>query len=110
MAGLIKDGCMKSLSRCHLSSKNPRTIKPGTTSDAMIMNVDFAPTLLDMGWNRNPIGDAGKSFKGTFEDDEKSLRKSVYYHYYEYPIWHQVQPHYGIRTDRYKLILLLLNG
>ena len=42
--------------------KNPRTIKPGTTSDAMIMNVDFTLTLLDMGWNRNPIGDAGKKF------------------------------------------------
>ena len=31
-------------------------------------------------------------------------RESVYYHYYEYPLWHQVQPHYGIRTERYKLI------
>ena len=31
-------------------------------------------------------------------------RKSVYYHYYEYPIWHKVQPHYGIKTDRYKLM------
>jgi arylsulfatase A-like enzyme len=28
----------------------------------------------------------------------------MYYHYYEYPFWHHVQPHYGIRTDRYKLI------
>ena len=28
----------------------------------------------------------------------------MYYHYYEYPYWHNVQPHYGIRTDRYKLI------
>ena len=84
--------------------KNPRTIKPGTTSDAMIMNVDFAPTLLDMAGIEIPSEMQVKSFKGTFEDDEKSSRKSVYYHYYEYPIWHQVQPHYGIRTDRYKLM------
>ena len=28
----------------------------------------------------------------------------MYYHYYEYPYYHHVQPHYGIRTDRYKLI------
>ena len=28
----------------------------------------------------------------------------MYYHYYEYPFWHHVQPHYGIRTERYKLI------
>ena len=32
-------------------------------------------------------------------------RKSMYYHYYEYPQgWHFVKRHYGIRTDRYKLI------
>ena len=28
----------------------------------------------------------------------------MYYHYYEYPYYHHVQPHYGIRNDRYKLI------
>jgi len=36
---------------------------------------------------------------------EKEWRKSVYYHYYEFPYgWHNVKKHYGIRTDRYKLI------
>ena len=28
----------------------------------------------------------------------------MYYHYYEYPYYHHVQPHYGIRTEGYKLI------
>ena len=28
----------------------------------------------------------------------------MYYHYYEYPFYHHVQPHYGIRNERYKLI------
>ena len=28
----------------------------------------------------------------------------MYYHYYEYPYYHHVQPHYGIRNKRYKLI------
>jgi arylsulfatase A-like enzyme len=31
-------------------------------------------------------------------------RRSFYYHYYEYPGWHCVRRHYGVRTDRYKLI------
>ena len=84
--------------------KNPKIIKAGTSSDAMIMNVDFAPTLLDMAGLEIPSEMQGKSFKGTFEGEEKSQRKSVYYHYYEYPIWHKVQPHYGIKTDRYKLM------
>ena len=84
--------------------KNPRIIEAGTTSDAMVMNVDFAPTLLDMAGLEIPSEMQGKSFKGVFEGDEKNKRKSVYYHYYEYPIWHKVQPHYGIKTDRYKLM------
>ena len=84
--------------------KNPRTIKPGTTSDAMVMNVDFAPTLLDMAGLEIPSEMQGKSFKGAFEGELKNERKSVYYHYYEWPIWHKVQPHYGVRTDRYKLM------
>ena len=28
----------------------------------------------------------------------------MYYRYYHYPQDHRVQPHYGIRTERYKLI------
>ena len=84
--------------------KNPRTIEAGTTSDAMVMNVDFAPTLLDMAGLDIPAQMQGKSFKGAFEGDDKNKRKSVYYHYYEYPIWHKVQPHYGVKTDRYKLM------
>ena len=84
--------------------KNPRTIEAGTTSDDMIMNVDFAPTLLDMAGLQIPSEMQGKSFKASLEGDEKNQRKSVYYHYYEYPIWHKVQPHYGVKTDRYKLM------
>ena len=68
------------------------------------MNVDFAPTLLDMAGLEIPDEMQGKSFKGVFEGDDENQRESVYYHYYEWPIWHKVQPHYGIRTDRYKLM------
>ena len=84
--------------------KNPRTIEAGTTSDAMIMNVDFAPTLLDMAGLQIPSEIQGKSFKEALNGNDKNERKSVYYHYYEYPIWHKVQPHYGVKTDRYKLM------
>jgi len=84
--------------------KNPRIIEAGTSSDAMIMNIDFAPTLLDMAGIEIPSEMQGKSFKGAFEGNEINKRKSVYYHYYEWPIWHKVQPHYGIKTDRYKLM------
>jgi arylsulfatase A-like enzyme len=83
---------------------NPKLIKQGTVSDAMVMNVDFAPTLLDMANLNIPTEMQGKSFKNVFNDKTEYIRDAAYYHYYEYPIWHKVQPHYGIRTGRYKLI------
>lgn len=84
--------------------KCPGIIQPGTISDQMIMNVDFAPTLIDFAGLNVPGEMQGTSFKGVFTGDEVPNREAVYYHYYEWPIWHQVQPHYGIRTDKYKLM------
>ena len=40
-------------------------------------------------------------FKGETPAD---WRKSLYYHYYEYPVPHRVRPHYGVITERYKLV------
>ena len=31
-------------------------------------------------------------------------RDSLYYHYYQYPGWHMVNPHYGVRSATHKLI------
>jgi len=48
----------------------------------------------------------GKSFAGLLNTKSvpKDWRKSMYYHYYEYPQPHHVAPHFGVRTERYKLI------
>ncbi|HEY7118012.1 MAG TPA: sulfatase/phosphatase domain-containing protein, partial [Tepidisphaeraceae bacterium] len=37
-------------------------------------------------------------------DAPAGWRTSIYYHYYEFPQPHHVHPHYGVRTDRYKLM------
>ena len=47
----------------------------------------------------------GRTFKSLLRGKTPAdWRKSMYYHYYEYPGWHMVKRHYGIRTQRYKLI------
>ena len=46
----------------------------------------------------------GKSLLPLFDDQDVDWRKSIYYHYYENHAVHHVKRHYGIRTDRYKLI------
>ena len=83
----------------------PKEIKPGTVSDAICMNVDFAPTILDFAGADIPEDMQGESLrkvlKGEIPDD---WREAAYYHYYEYPAEHSVKRHYGIRTDDFKLI------
>ena len=78
----------------------------------MALNVDIVPTLLDYVGINIPADMQGKSLKGLLEDDKATQeywRKSAYYHYFEYPKWHNVQPHYGVRTARYKLIHFYYN-
>lgn len=83
----------------------PGTIEAGQRIDEMTLNVDFAPTMLNMAGVEVPEEMQGESFAPLLTgEDAGSWRDAIYYHYYEYPKWHQVQPHYGIRTDRYKLI------
>ncbi len=83
----------------------PGYIKPGSVSEDLLTNVDYAPTLLDIAGVNIPEDIQGKSFFPVMENKTKApFRDAVYYHYYEYPYWHHVQPHYGIRTKEYKLI------
>ena len=83
----------------------PKLIKPDTVVNDMISNIDIAPTILDLTNAQIPAEIQGRSFAQNLEKKTPdNWRQSMYYHYYEYPLWHHVQPHYGIRTDRYKLI------
>jgi arylsulfatase A-like enzyme len=83
----------------------PGVTKPGSVSDELVSNVDFAETFLDVAGVSIPSEMQGRSLvsllKGETPDD---WRKSFYYHYYEFPRPHHVRPHYGVVTDRYKLV------
>jgi arylsulfatase A-like enzyme len=84
----------------------PKTIPAGTVVDRIVMNLDIAPTLLDMAGLAVPDRMQGESMMRVVRDPaDKDWRRAMYYHYYEFPYgWHNVKKHYGIRTDRYKLI------
>ncbi|NOX65916.1 MAG: DUF4976 domain-containing protein, partial [Chlorobi bacterium] len=79
---------------------------PNSVSNNFVMNIDYAPTFLDYAGVEIPSDIQGKSIRPILEGNNPSdWRKSMYYHYYEYPHgWHKVHKHYGIRTDRFKLI------
>jgi len=83
----------------------PGVVAPRRVSEKMILNVDFAPTLLQAAGLPIPEDMQGRSFLPILKGDEpSSWRTSMYYRYYHYPQDHRVQPHYGLRTERYKLI------
>lgn len=93
--------------RMPLLIRYPKAIKGGSISNAITMNVDFAPTLLDFAGVVIPADIQGKSLKPILTNSGKvpnDWRKAAYYHYYEYPAEHSVKRHYGIRTADFKLI------
>lgn len=62
--------------------------------------------LLDFVGAEIPSDMQGKSFKSLLEGkvNDIDFRDAIYYHYYDFPAFHMVKRHYGVRTDRYKLM------
>ncbi len=92
--------------RTPLLMKYPKEIKPGTIVNEMVQNLDFAPTFLDYAGLEIADDIQGESFRGLLNGEVKGSewRDAIYYTYYEFPGEHHVKRHYGVRTDRYKLI------
>lgn len=84
----------------------PGHIQPGTVCNKLVQNIDYAPTFLDLAGISKPKELPGRSLTPLFKagDKVKGWRNSIYYHYYDYPTYHMVRKHDGVRTDRYKLI------
>jgi len=82
----------------------PKEIKPGTKIDKLVQNLDFAPTLLDYAGISTPEEMQGESFRKLVAGETDEWRDAVYYTYYEYPSVHMVKRHYGVATERYKLM------
>ncbi len=71
----------------------------------LVQNIDHAPTFLEIAGVEVPAGLHGRSMLPLLKNESsRNWRNDLYYHYYEYPAVHSVKRHFGIRTDRYKLI------
>ncbi len=83
----------------------PGVTKPGSVNKNIVSLIDFAETFLDAAGIQAPADMQGRSLKALCSGQTPAdWRKSLYYHYYEYPVPHRVRPHYGVITDRYKLV------
>ena len=109
--------------RIPLIVRYPRLGISGDVTNAMVMNVDFAPTIIDLAGLSIPEGMQGQSLRPYVQGKvPANWRNSIYYAYYEdswklhgrgeeamaepyqYFTPHRIGPHRGVRTERYKLI------
>ena len=91
--------------RIPLAIRYPRAIAAGSETDAFALNVDFAPTILDYTGVAVPEDVQGHSLRPVLEGREPAdWRESFYFQYFEPPGGHNVIPHFGVRTERYKLV------
>ena len=83
----------------------PGKIKPGSVSQAMIQNIDYGPTFLDLAGAEIPASMQGKSLVPLFKTSGEAptdWRDSIYYRY-SGERTHNVAAHDGVRTTEHKL-------
>lgn len=92
--------------RMPLLVRYPKEIAPGSAVDAIVLNLDVAPTLLDYAGVSVPADLQGRSFRAIAHGRTlKDWRKAMYYRFYE--VAFGIGPQEGVRTRRYKLIHFL---
>lgn len=85
----------------------PGVLKPGVDSTALIQNIDYAPTFLEVAGAEIPAEIQGRSMVDMLRNQGQASatwRDAIYYAYYENAAVHNVPVHDGVRTDRYKLM------
>src|SRR5690606_35409977 len=90
--------------RVPLLIRYPFRIAPHADETHMVLNVDVAPTLLELAGVPVPGWMHGRSFVPLLEQQDVQWRDAFMYEYYEYPAEHCVRKNRGVRTDRWKLI------
>lgn len=82
----------------------PGVVKAGLKPDQLIQNIDYAPTFLEAAGLEIPDAVQGRSLLPLLSGDSSAdWRKSLYYAYYELGE-HAVPQHFGVRTERHKLM------
>ncbi len=91
--------------RTPLLARWPGVIAAGSERSELVQNLDLAQTFLEVAGVAQPPSMQGESLLPLLEGETPPRwREAVYYQYFEYPGWHMVRRHYGVRTKTHKLI------
>jgi arylsulfatase A-like enzyme len=90
--------------RIPLMIRYPPRIAAGSGATRMVLNLDLAPTLLDLVAAPPDAQFQGRSLMPLLADPNTPWRTDWLYEYYAYPGDEQVRPCRGVRTERYKYI------
>ena len=82
----------------------PGVVEPRSVNSHLVMNLDLAPTLLELAGAKKDDAMQGLSFAPLLRGEQPQWRDAIYYQYFAYPDWHMVRRQYGVRDARYKLI------
>jgi arylsulfatase A-like enzyme len=85
----------------------PRLIPPGSTNDDIVVNVDFAPTFLQLAGVEIPEHVQGRSIVPLLAGQTpQDWPTAMYYRYWENrDMFHNTRAHFGVRTKTHKLIV-----
>lgn len=82
----------------------PGLVKPRSVVEETIMNVDLAPTFLELAGMKKPAQMQGVSFMEPLKGNKITWRNRVFYEYYWEAAFPSTPTIFAIRTDRYKYI------
>ena len=103
--GSTNVSCTEESMRTPLIMRLPKGFDRRGDITEMVQNIDYAPTFLELAGAEIPSDIQGVSLVPLLKGEHpKDWRKALYYHFYEYPAEHMVKRHYGVRTERYKLV------
>ncbi len=90
--------------RVPLNIRYPKLTRPGTVLDQMVLNIDIAPTVLDLAGVKIPSRIQGRSVVPLIRGNSAGWRRDWLYSFYEFPGPNMVPKNHGVRTERYKFI------
>ena len=90
--------------RVPLLARCPALIKPATTIKQMVLNLDIAPSILEMAGVKKPAQMQGESFLPLLKQESPKWRDRIFYEYYWENAFPQTPTMFSVRTDRYKFI------